>query len=151
MTMQMDKEGCPRCKEKGYVEEVSTYSTWSRVLLNLPDADKENWDGDKHFYTCRRGHKYGRNEKTGEVIPYESPGQGAAEDYSALKTAVEDLLCELRIDPASLEMMAIGFSPNYSGLPDRMKPEGWTNPFCKVQLSSVVALKLKLCGVGQHK
>ena len=150
MTIQMDEKGCPRCKEKGYTKESNTYHTWSRVFPNLPNTDKENWDGDEHYYMCSRGHKWGRNE-TGEVIPYESPGQGTAESYSVLKTAVEDLLCELRIDPASLDMMAIGVSPNYSGIPDRMKPEGWTNPFCKVQLSSVVALKLKLCGIGQHK
>ena len=66
-----------------------------------------------------------------------------AHKFEPLKTAVEDLLCELRIDPTCLRIMAMGYSPDYSGAPFVTPPnEKWVNPNPKVQLSKVVAEKL---------
>ena len=55
----------------------------------------------------------------------------------ALKVAVEDLLSELRISPAELEIMAWGYAPDYPGV---LPKGGYSN--CKVQLSTVTARKL---------
>ena len=68
-------------------------------------------------------------------------------DYEALKVAVQDLLCELRIDEKCLQVMANGYSPDYPGAPDCAVDEKWENPCCKVQLSRVVAQKLIAAGV----
>lgn len=62
-----------------------------------------------------------------------------AHKHEPLKTAVEDLLCELRIDPTCLRIMARGYSPDYSGV---TIPDNWVNPHPKVQLSKIVAEKL---------
>ena len=62
--------------------------------------------------------------------------------YEQLDNAVKDLLSELRIDEKCLEVMANGYSPDYSGAVDLVKGEIWENPYCKVQLSRVVAQKL---------
>ena len=51
------------------------------------------------------------------------------------KVAVQDLLAELRIPPATLKLMAKGYSPDYPGM---ALPES----YCKIQLSAVVATKL---------
>lgn len=65
-----------------------------------------------------------------------------AHKHEPLKTAVEDLLCELRIDPTCLRVMARGYSPDYSGAPIPSPDSKWVNPNPKVQLSKVVAEKL---------
>lgn len=65
-----------------------------------------------------------------------------AHKFEPLKTAVEDLLCELRIDPTCLRIMARGYSPDYPGGPIPRQDENWVNPNPKVQLSKVVADKL---------
>lgn len=59
--------------------------------------------------------------------------------YTQLDNAVKDLLTELRIDETSLKTMAKGYSPDYAGTIDDKE---WINPYCRVQLSSVVAQKL---------
>lgn len=64
-----------------------------------------------------------------------------SEALEALKVAVEDLLTELRIDEISLNAMAEGYSPDYPGSP--LGDGKWDNPYCKVQLSKVVAQKLR--------
>jgi hypothetical protein len=63
-------------------------------------------------------------------------------DFDALQNAVFDLLSELRIDQKSLEVMANGYAPDYPGAIDVSESSGWTNPYCKVQISQVVANKL---------
>ena len=60
-------------------------------------------------------------------------------DYDALQNAVFDLLSELRIDGECLEIMSKGYSPDYPGV---KTSETWKNPYCKVQISRVVAEKL---------
>lgn len=67
-------------------------------------------------------------------------------DYRQLKVAVQDLLEELRISPACLETMANGYSPDYPGA-NVNKNREWKNPYCKVQLSMVVAQKLIGAGI----
>lgn len=67
--------------------------------------------------------------------------------YDQLKVAVQDLLCELRIDEKCLQVMANGYSPDYPGAPDCYTGEEWENPKCKVQISQVVASKLISAGV----
>lgn len=66
-------------------------------------------------------------------------------DAEALKVAVEDLLCELRIGRDDLAVMANGYAPNYPGALD-VSGRGDSLPpasTCKVQISSVVAAKLE--------
>ena len=63
--------------------------------------------------------------------------------FQQLCVAVQDLLCELRIDEVCLKLMAEGYSPDYPGPGLPCAPGvGWENPHCKVQLSEVVAQKL---------
>jgi len=64
------------------------------------------------------------------------------ENFVALDNAVKDLLEELRIDEKSLEIMANGYSPDYPGAVQLAEGEEWKNPYCKIQLSRVVAQKL---------
>ncbi len=74
--------------------------------------------------------------------------------YEQLKTAVQDLLLELRIDPSCLEAMARWYSPDYAGAyPVAIDPRiaNWKNPHCKVQLSQVVAMKLVEAGIIEQK
>lgn len=61
-------------------------------------------------------------------------------EYKQLLTAVQDLLCELRINPDELNIMAKGVSPNYPG-------SAIEDSTCKVQISKKVAGKLVLAGV----
>jgi len=61
---------------------------------------------------------------------------------TALAVAVQDLLCELRVDRKCLEIMANGYSPDYPGVPDCRVDEEWENPHPKVQISAVTAQKL---------
>lgn len=64
------------------------------------------------------------------------------------QVAIQDLLSELRIDATCLVVMAKGYSPDYPGAVDW--PAGdprWKNPYCRVQLSKVVAEKLVEAGV----
>ena len=63
-------------------------------------------------------------------------------DYSALQNAVFDLLLELRIDKHCLKVMANGYSPDYPGAVELGADKAWENPYCKIQLSQVVAQKL---------
>ena len=62
--------------------------------------------------------------------------------FVQLRVAVQDLLCELRIDGVCLEVMARGYSPDYPGAVGTYKDGVWKNPSCKMQLSRVVAQKL---------
>ena len=72
-------------------------------------------------------------------------------DYNALQTAVFDLLSELRIDPKCLAVMANGYSPDYpGGAIDLKSDKEWKNPYCKIQISRVVAQKL-LCTLDLPK
>jgi len=64
--------------------------------------------------------------------------------YFALLTAMQDLLCELRIDQKCLEMMAQGYSPDHLGM---ITDDEWKNPHCKIQLSKVIAQGLISAGV----
>lgn len=68
--------------------------------------------------------------------------------YEQLRSAVRDLLSELRIDPQALEVMARGYSPDYPGAVD-LSDRSCTNPNVKVQLSMVVAQKLLAAGVDE--
>ncbi len=87
-----------------------------------------------------------------EVVTNTMSMEERAHKLVPLKTAVEDLLCELRIDPTCLRIMAAGYSPDYSGVPIPPIEEGdppniehgekWVNPHPKVQLSKIVAGKL---------
>jgi len=89
-------------------------------------------------------HKHDRTHSTG-VEPLDSnkydrcavPAE-QVETYVQLLTAVQDLLCELRIDPTGLKIMAQGTSPDYPGA----APPSWESTHCKVQLSQVLAQKL---------
>ena len=65
------------------------------------------------------------------------------ERYIALRTALCDLLCELRITPASLRVMSHGFSPDYPGATDPGSGKSVNGTYPKVQLSAVVAKKLR--------
>ena len=67
--------------------------------------------------------------------------------YEKLRVAVQDLLSELRIDEECLKVMAKGYSPDYPGSIRQDLLKSWVNPYCKVQLSSVVAQKLIGAGV----
>lgn len=69
--------------------------------------------------------------------------------YEQLKVAVQDLLCELRIDEKCLGVMANGYSPDYPGAVDLAFGDVWKNPRCKVQLSAIVAQKLIDAGVRE--
>ena len=62
--------------------------------------------------------------------------------YKSLQVAVQDLLCELRIDEKCLELMSNGYSPDYPGAMDLSEGDKWDNPYCKIQISQVVAQKL---------
>jgi len=59
-------------------------------------------------------------------------------NYEALKTAVADLLSELRVTPRDLKDMSEGYSPNYPG----RIVEKYTPSTCKIQISKIVAKKL---------
>ena len=67
--------------------------------------------------------------------------------YNQLRVAVQDLLCELRIDEHCLETMGNGYSPDYPGGVDLIIGEKWKNPHCKIQISRVVAQKLINAGI----
>ncbi len=64
--------------------------------------------------------------------------------HEMLKSAVRDLLCELRIDPQALEVMARGYSPDHPSVRADMVPAdpNCQRRYCKVQLSQVVARQL---------
>jgi hypothetical protein len=87
--------------------------------------------------------------------PSETPGGGpcsteASEpdaDPSALLTAVQDLLCELRINPDELQAMAAGFSPDYPG----QEYATADHARCRVQLSKTTAKKLLNAGVAEDE
>jgi len=57
--------------------------------------------------------------------------------YDALVTAVQDLMCELRIRPEDLGSMSQGYSPSYPGVFDDFLPA-----VNVVQISKVVVGKL---------
>lgn len=61
-------------------------------------------------------------------------------DNEMLRTAVFDLLSELRITPFDLSIMAKGKSPDYPGV---LRDDNQHESNCKVQLSMVVASKLQ--------
>lgn len=60
-----------------------------------------------------------------------------------LQVAVQDLLCELRIDETALKFMSRGYSPDYPGVLGKREHSS----FPKVQLSAIVAQKLINAGV----
>ena len=78
--------------------------------------------------------------------------------YTQLLTAVQDLLCELRIDEWELHLISKGYSPDYPGpIAADSSRCTWHNPHrervasgCKVQLSKVVASKLIAAGLLDH-
>jgi hypothetical protein len=84
-------------------------------------------------------------EEQVKPMPVEIQLDCALQKYERLKTAVQDLLCELRIDSYSLKFMANGYSPDYPGAEtiDKTIPDKSHTYFCcKVQLSKIVAQKL---------
>lgn len=95
-------------------------------------------------------HKEGLSINSSSEEKVDSPEGSFNAPYEQLKTAVQDLLCELRIDPTCLKIMAHGYAPDYPGWPDGAKPKDWENPFCKVQLSRVVAQKLINAGLTKY-
>ena len=69
--------------------------------------------------------------------------------YNQLKIAVQDLLCELRIDEKCLATMSNGYAPDYPGAVDCREDEGWKNPHCKIQIAvqkNIFMFKARLIG-----
>ena len=71
----------------------------------------------------------------------------SVDKYEQLKTAVQDLLSELRIGPIDLTLMSDGFSPDYPGATQyfvsvKNRDVLYKGSTCKIQISQVVARKL---------
>lgn len=136
---------CPHCGRKGlHIDEIGSNAKWECELLHEDD-----------YVVCAECGKDFSGRDVSESIAEKKGvdmkcGEGRVEkiDDAALLTAVQDLLCELRIDERALKVMAKGYSPDYPGA---IVEEGWSNPHCKIQLSRVVAQKLIDAGVTERR